>query len=177
MRTLFTLFILTSLLSGCASVEPVTQQEEKDVSTENRSSAPEWFNPLETSISDSVTVHGFALASATDSSEAVLLAENSALNNLRYEIDYMAETTREMLVENDKSTPYSEAHFIMKLRNTVRDLPLSNTAFEIESYRSDKGIFQVYAKASLPKSILWDTISDHLDDSEFVDAFKASSAE
>jgi len=177
MRTLFALLFSISLLVGCASVEPVTQQEEENVSTETRSSAPEWFNPLKTSISDSVTVQGFALASATDSSEAVFLAENTALNNLRYEIDYMAETTREILVEDDKSTPYSEAHFIIKLRNTVRDLPLSNTSFEVKSYRSDNGIFQVYAKASLPKNSIWDTISDHLGDSEFVDAFKSLSVE
>lgn len=177
MRTLFTLLFLTILLTGCASVEPVAQQEEEEVSSETRSFVPEWYNPLVASVSDSVSVHGFALASATDSIEAVLLAENSALNNLRYEIDVMAETTRELLVENNRNTPYSEASFIIKLRNTVRDLPLSNTTVEIETYRSGNSIFHAYAKASLPKNSLWDIISDHLDDSEFAEAIKSSSAE
>lgn len=173
MRTLFSVFILVSLLSGCASVEPSVQQGEEDVSADENASVPEWFNPLKTSFSDSAAVYSFSLASATDSSEAVLLAEKSALGNLRNEIDNMVENTREKLVDNGNSDTYSEASFIIKLRNTVRDLPLSNTTFVIESYRTESDIYHVYAKASLSKNSLWDILSDRLNNPEFMNAFKS----
>jgi hypothetical protein len=177
MKFFFALLFLVSMLAGCASVEPATQPEEEQTTEENEAIAPGWFNPLETSRSDSTTIYGFALASAPDSAEAVLLAENTAQNNLRYEIDYLAENTREKLVEDSKGSVYEQASFIIDLRNTVRDLSLSDATMEIESRKSENGVYHVYAKASLPKNILWSIFSEQFNDSDFLNAFRSSSAE
>jgi hypothetical protein len=177
MRTLFVVFILSSLVAGCASVEPTTQQEREVETTEPETMKPEWYNPLETSTSDSAAVYGFALASATDSSEAVSLAKNSAITNLRYEIDYIAESTRELMAENESSDLYSRASFIIDLRNTVRDLPLSSSNIEVDAYRAENNIYHAYAMASLQKSSLWETLAGRLNNNEFMDAFKMFSEE
>lgn len=177
MRTLFVVFILSSFVAGCASVEPTIQQEREVESAESETMKPEWYNPLETSRSDSAAVYGFALATATDSSEAVSLAENSAITNLRYEIDSIAESTRELMVENGNNDLYSRTPFIINLRNTVRDLPLSSSNIEVDAYRAENGIYHAYAKASLQQGSLWDTMADRLDNNEFMDAFKRISAE
>lgn len=179
MRTLFTLFILLTFLGGCASVEPTTEQEtdEGTAVEEAGAVAPDWFDPLVSSATDSVLVYGFALASAVDSSEAVTLAENAALNNLRYEIDYLAENARVELAEDQNIEAYSEASFIIKLRNLVQNLSLSDANLEFDTERSGNEIYHVYAQASLSKNSLWDLISKGLNDSEFLNIMESSSAE
>lgn len=176
MKSLFYLLFLVALLQSCASVEPATQSEE-DTTVEEESVAPGWYNPMVKAVSDSANVYGFALASATDSSEAILLSQNTAINNLRHEIDYLTETTRKWMVENSSSAHYTRSSFIIELRNTVRDLPLSSASIEFESRKTESDIYYIYAKASLPKSSLWNIISDRINDSEFLDAFKSIPAD
>lgn len=178
MRTLLAVFILPIVFLGCSSVEQTTEKEtEEEAPAELNTAAPNWFDPLETSASDSMTVHGFALASDVDSIEAVALAENTALTNLRYEIDYLTESTREHLAEEENISAYSSVSFIVKLRNLVRDLPVQEAELDFKTIRSDSDIYSVYAKASLAKNTLWDMFSDRLNDSDFLNALESSSAE
>lgn len=178
MRTFLAAFILPLLFWGCSSVEQTTEKESEDeASAEVDTAVPGWYDPLETSDSDSMYVHGFALATDVDSSEAVALAENTALNNLRYEIDFIAERARVMLAEDENLTAYSEASFIIDLRNLVRDLPLTEADMEFKNDRSDNKSYHVYAKASLPKNTLWNMFSDRLNDSDFLNAMESSSTE
>lgn len=178
MRIIIAAFILPLLFWGCSSVEQATEQQSEDEAPAKVDTAvPGWFDPLESSASDSMYVHGFALASDVDSSEAVALAENTALNNLRYEIDYIAESAREILAENENLTDYSKTSFIIDLRNLVRDLPLTGADMDFEVDRSDNNSYQVYAKASLSKNTLWDMFSDRLNDSDFLNAMESPSFE
>lgn len=178
MRTFLAAFILPLLFLGCSSVEQTTEQESGDEEpAEVDTAVPGWYEPLEISSSDSVYVHGFALATDVDSSEAVALAEIIALNNLRYEIDHIAESTRVMLAEVENLTVYSEASFIIDLRNLVRDLPLTDADMDFETNRSDNNSYHVYAKASLLKNTLWDMFSDRLNDSDFLNAMESLSTE
>lgn len=179
MRILLAAFILPILFLGCSSVEKTTEQEteEQAIAEEVDTSVPNWFNPLKTSASDSLSVHGFALASDVDSSEAVTLAEKTALNNLRYEIDYIAEKARVRLIEDDNLTAYSDASFIIRLRNLIRDLPLQEADLDIEAHSFDSNIYNVYAKASLPKNTLWELVSGRLNDSDFVRAIETVPSE
>jgi len=178
MRTFLAAFILPLLFWGCSSVEQATEQESEDEEpAEVDSAVPGWYDPLEISASDSMYVHGFALATDVDSSEAVALAENTALNNLRYEIDHIAERARAMLAEDENLSAYSEASFIIDLRNLVRDLPLTDADMDFVTDRSDNNSYHVYAKASLPKNTLWNIFSGRLNDSDFLNAMESLSTE
>lgn len=172
MRTLFSVLILSFLIAGCASVETTTQGENEAVAAGQDTMIPKWYNPLETSQSDSAAVYGFALATATDSSEAVSLAKNSAMINLRYEIDFLAERTRKLLIENEKSEPYSSPLYIIDLRNTISDLPLSSSYIDVAAFQTENNIYYAYVMTSLPKSNLWETMSGRLNDSDFMEVFK-----
>lgn len=164
--------VLLSILWGCSTTESTVQepqQVEAEENTEETSAVPQWYRGDITSASDSLYIHGFALASSSDSTEALTLAKETSVQNLRYEIDKITEDVRIGLSEAEPEPEFDNPSFIRELRNGVRMLSLEETDFTYEYEISDKQIFYVYARSSLQKDRLPNLIEDYVSNSRFVE--------
>lgn len=169
MRYFIGCVVLLIIIAGCSSTEPVQQEETEPAEPiEQESAIPSWYNTGVHSSSDSVSLHGFALASAMDSSRAAELSTNTALEYLRFEIDRTAEEVRQELVDSGASGDYNSRSFIIRLRNTVSDLSLDEAGITLEHETSEDGIHYSYAKASISRTKLPDLIGSELPDQNFL---------
>lgn len=157
--------------AGCSSTETVQQKEETEPAEpiEQESPIPSWYNAGVHSSSDSLSIHGYALASAMDSSRAAELSTETALEYLRLEIDRTTEEVRKELSDlNSGNTDYTSPSFIIHLRNTISDLSLDVADITIKHEASDKGVHYSYAKASISRTELPVLLGDELNDQVFL---------
>lgn len=172
MKFFSTTIFLLLLFWGCSSTESTVQeleQNQPEETVEESSVAPSWYSSGIAHSSDSLYVHGFALVSSSDSTEALTLAREISTQNLRYKIDEIVEDIRMELVETERRLDFDSPSFIREVRNGVRMLPLDNTDFIHEYEVSDGQIFYVYAKSSLHKDRLPNLLEDYIANSRFVE--------
>lgn len=161
--------ILLTIIAGCSSTEPVQQQEtEPTEPIEEESPIPAWYSAGTHSSSDSLSLHGYALASAMDSIRAVELSTQTALEYLRFEIDRTAEEVRKELIDSSTGENYSSSAFIIRLRNTVSDLSLDAANITLEHESSESGVHYNYAKASISRTELPELFRNELNDQAFL---------
>lgn len=156
--------ILAFLIAGCATTEPAEETGQTEPETV-RPLVPEWYSNTVHSSSDSLSLHGYALASATDSLTAVELSTQKSLDYLRFEIDRTLEEIRRDLAESsDETAQYNAPSFIIELRNVVTNLPLTTAKFSRMHQVSDNGIHYSYSRATLLKLELLGLLENRLDD-------------
>jgi hypothetical protein len=168
--------ILLFVLTGCSSTEPVQQETQPDEPIEEESLIPTWYDAGIHSSSDSLEIHGYSLSSAMDSTRAVDLSTQEALENLRFEIDRVAEGVRNNLTDAIvREGRYDSSEFIIRLRNTVSSLSLKSATITREHEISDEGVHFSYAKASVLRTELPGLFQQYLDDEAFLEKFGSNS--
>jgi hypothetical protein len=168
--------ILLFALAGCSSTEPVQQETQPDEPVEEESIIPGWYDSGIHSSTDSLEIHGYALSSAMDSASASDLAAQTAIKNLRFEIDRFAEEVRTGLNDiNGNESHYSTPEFILRLRNSVSHLSLESATITIEHEYSDEGVYFSYAKASFLRTELPEHFKQYLDYESFLEQIKSDS--
>lgn len=158
------------IIAACSTPEALT---EEPVAAETEVDFPEWYHINRVSSSDSTHFHGYSMATAIDSAEAIRLGEISAITNLRYEIDKFAEEVRVKLATSQSSERHSTPQFIIRLRNSVQELQLTDSEIEREFKRRDDSVTQVYTRATLNRSEIIDRLSETLSDEGYIRAFQA----
>ncbi|MEX2464046.1 MAG: hypothetical protein WD513_07095, partial [Balneolaceae bacterium] len=129
------------LLSACSTPETVTEEPER---IEEQDLIPTWYDSTISSSSDSISFYGYSLVTATDSVLAIRLGDESALGNLRHEIDAFLEKTRLDLSQIDGGDVYENRSFIMKLRKAAQSIELSQSDMDREMDVTDEGIYHLY---------------------------------
>ncbi len=164
------------IIAGCSSTEPVQQEETEPAEPiEEESLIPSWYNAGTHSSSDSLSLHGYALASAMDSSRATELSTQTALEYLRFEIDRTAEEIRRELAGSSADGNYGSSTFIIRLRNSVANLSLNSANITLEHESSESGVHYSYAKASIPRTELPNLLRNELNDSVFLQEIGSAS--
>ncbi|MDX1640081.1 MAG: hypothetical protein R3220_00185 [Balneolaceae bacterium] len=166
MRYFIGCIALVLVYSGCSSTE-TTQQPVED-EQEIQPMMPSWYSDGIHSASDSLALHGFSFASATDSSRAAELSTQHSLRYLRFEIDRLAEEIRQDLADSDDGAAYNSPSFIIQLRRTVSQLPLDSASFDSMHNVSDRGIHYSYQRATLQKTALYNLFENRLEDNRFL---------
>ncbi|MCC5940935.1 MAG: hypothetical protein JJU37_05280 [Balneolaceae bacterium] len=165
MRYFSAIVISAILFTACATPEATTETEPEE--TVEVSAVPEWYSNDLYASSDSSAVYGYAMASAADSASAAEYSRKSAVQNLKFEIDRLAEEARQELA-NENPSPYSDTSFIINLRNTIRDLSLDSADFTVEHEESDNGIHYIYTKAVIARSDLATLLQQNISDDELI---------
>lgn len=138
------------LFAACATPEATIETEPEEA---EESAVPEWYSSELYASSDSLAVYGFAMASAADSASAAGYSRESSIQNLKFEIDRLAEEARRELAD-EHGSPFADTSFIIELRNTIRDLDVNSADFTFEHEEADNGIHYVYTKAVLTRTDL-----------------------
>lgn len=166
------LFAILLGLSYCSPTETVTEAPEKEDDADEvveQTVEPEWYDNRVTSRTDSVYFYGYSHSSASDSTEAIELAEEMALVNLRFEIDKFTDERRELTAESTGSELYNSADFIIALRNAVQELELSSSGVEIDVHETDNGVFHAFTEVKAEKDYIINDIAAIINDTEFTD--------
>ncbi len=161
MRLFSVIIISVCIISACAT--PETLSEADPAETVEESAVPQWFSNDVYSHSDSVAVYGFAMASAADSAHAATYSKESSVQNLKFEIDRLAEDARRELAAVSES-PYSDTAFIINLRTVIRDLSLEGADFTVEHEVSESGIHYIYSKAVVSRENIITLLQHNLHD-------------
>ena len=138
------------LFAACATPEAVMETEPEEA---EELAVPEWYSSDLYASSDSLAVYGFAMASAADSASAAGYSKESSIQNLKFEIDRLAEEARRDLAD-EHGSPFADTSFIIDLRNTIRDLEVNSTGFTVEHEETESGIHYIYTKAVLSRADL-----------------------
>ncbi|MDZ7720683.1 MAG: hypothetical protein U5K72_17835 [Balneolaceae bacterium] len=169
MRYFFGCLAFLLVLAGCSGTESVQEEVERERPVEEESAIPAWYNDGVHSATDSLEIHGFSLSSAMDSVRAAELSTQTALENLRFEIDRTAEMVRTELADSEGAgQKYSSPEFIIRLRNTVSDLPLDAARITLQHESSSRGVHYFYAKASIFRTELPELFRKYLRDETFI---------
>jgi hypothetical protein len=158
------------MIAACSTPEVVIDEL---AVTEPESGLPAWFSPNTISSSDANQFRGFSMAVASDSSEAVRTGNESAIANVRFEIDRFAEEIREELINDQSADYYGRPDFIIKLRNAVQKLQLNHSEFEREFEEIEDNITQVYTRVSVDRSGIIERLSELISDEPFTRALTA----
>lgn len=154
------------LFTYCSPTETVTEEPViGDVEIEEMK--PGWFDSKVVSREDSLSFYGYSHSSAADSSEAIELSTQMALENIRFEIDRHADETRESALKSTGADRYNSTEFIVQLRNIVQNINLSGAVFEYDLYQSEGDTYHVFSKAKLEKQQVMNEIASALQDEGF----------
>lgn len=177
MRYFIGCVVLLVIIAGCSSTETVQQQEETEPEEPIKQELPipSWYKSGTHSSSDSLSIHGYALASAMDSSRAAELSTETALEYLRFEIDRTAEEVRNELADSSAEGNYSSPEFIIRLRNSVSNLSLDIASITYEHESAENGVFYNYAKATISRTELSDLLGNELNDEAFLQKVRSTS--
>ncbi len=152
-----TLYVFMLAISACSTPEQAADTSEP-YETIVKTAAPDWYSPAVLSKTDSTAFHGYSLAMAADSAEALLLSTNGALTNLRFEIDSTLEQIRKELADEPSGSLYQQPSFIIDLRNIVQDLDLSEAEVTVY-YEPDSGdVFYVYTHVEVMKETVFEQV-------------------
>lgn len=166
MKSIFIALLVTALtFVACSPTETIIEEEPE----EEISHLPEWFDRTTYSSADTLSFYGFAMASSTQLAEAERLSEETALNNLRFEIDKHAEEIRRTLKEGDSQ--YATTSFILELRTSVRNLNLNDARLTSVEETGANGVVYVYTKAVLDREAVQQLLEGALNDPRFAEHF------
>jgi hypothetical protein len=168
MKYFIGLILITAVFSACAATE-TSQDNDLDAIAETERSdnrTPEWFNRTVSSSSDSTEFNGYSHAVAVEHADASRLSEETAITNLRFEIDRFTEEVRQELEDSAGSERYSSGRFIINLRNSVQDLSLED-AERITDFREQDGFYEVFTRAVLSREEVILKLSALVNDDEF----------
>jgi hypothetical protein len=157
------------ILVSCSSTEPMLQEAEQEAVYKDASGEPSWYQSAIQSSVDSLAFYGYSMASSHDSANAYRLARETSVNNLRFEIDKLAEETRRTLANTTEVSGYETPAFIIQLRNSVSKIDLSDIDIDIETDQSGEGVYYVYARSMIPIEVATQRLAGHLDDVDFID--------
>lgn len=157
-------------LTYCSPTETVTEttSEEEEVVSED-AFEPEWYDNRVTSRTDSVFFFGYSHSSASDSTEAIELAEEMAKINLKFQIDKFSDDRRELTAESTDSELYRSADFIVTLRNAVQKLELTTGEITVEVHQADNGVFHAFTEVKEEKGYIINNLSEALNDELFLE--------
>lgn len=158
------------MIAACSTLEVVIDEQAE---TEPESGLPSWFSPKTISSSDANQFRGYSMAVASDSSEAVRTGNESAIANVRYEIDRFTEEIREELINDQSVDYYDRPYFIIKLRNAVQNLQINHSEFEREFEEREDNITQVYTRVTVDRSEVIERLSEMISDESFTEALSA----
>lgn len=169
MKNLSGFLSLIIILASCSPSEPLIEEAVPVVAEEIVSPVPAWFQSAVHSSVDSLAFYGYSMASSYDSTYAAAFAQETAVNNVRFEIDRLAEQTRRILTDTPDASGYETPAFIIKLRNAVREMDLSGVEIDMETDHSDEGIYYIYARAIIEIEFATQQLANKLDDIVFID--------
>jgi hypothetical protein len=158
------------MIAACSTPEVVMDEQAE---TEPDSGLPSWFSPNTISSSGANQFSGYSMAVASDSSEAVQTGNESAIANVRFEIDRFAEEIREELINDQSADYYGRPDFIIKLRNAVQELQLTHSEFEREFEEREDNITQVYTRVTVDRAEMIERLSELISDEPFTRALTA----
>lgn len=159
------LFFVGFILS-CSPTETVTEDTEADEPVDE--SIPAWYNNSVTSEADSVAFTGYALAIAADSAEAHQQSMELATENLKFSIDKFAEEVRVSLTEEGMAD-YETPGFIINLRNSVRNMELSNLDETVE-YVQENNAHMIYSRVRFEKEDAINQLRSSINNDVFIEA-------
>jgi hypothetical protein len=169
MKNLSGFLAVIIILVSCSPSEPLIEETVPDVAEEIVSPAPAWYQSEVQSSVDSLAFYGYSMASSQDSTYAAALALETAVNNVRFEIDRFAEQVRRILADTPDASGYETPAFIIKLRNAVREMDLTGVEIDMETDHSDEGIYYIYARAIFEIEAATQKLAYKLDDIVFID--------
>lgn len=159
-------------LASCASTQQTgngdSGTDTADVAEPNQ---PGWYNGLIPSESDSTSFTGFAHAVSMDRADAESLAEETAMNNLRFEIDKFAESIRRELNEGGSGTSFGSASFIRDVRNAVGSMSLEGASSETEFFEVDS-VIHAYTRVNLPRNTVLERLTSRISNNDFSGALR-----
>jgi hypothetical protein len=158
------------ILASCATTQPSGGGEPAEADTAEPSQ-PSWYNGLISSESDSSSFTGYAHAISMNRQEAETLAEESAMKNLRFEIDKFAEEVRRNLSEDSGDTSFESPSFIRNLRNTVGSMSLEGVVTETEFFEVNS-VVNAYIQMNLSTDAVLDRLSERINNREFTAAMR-----
>ena len=156
------------MIAGCSPSEPLTEEPE-EIMEEEVTAAPGWFDERVHSSADTAAVYGYAMASASDSASAAELSVETALENLRFEIDRRADRVRSDLAENNGNEAYSSPTFIIQLRNAVQEINVDDAELRFGHEETETGVHIVYTRAALQRNQVYSLFTDLIADNQFIE--------
>lgn len=168
------LILITAVFSACATIESAQDGDAIANAYNERTDEqiPEWFKRSVSSSSDNTEFSGYSQSVAPERADAFRLSEESAIVNLRFEIDRFAEDVRQELEENAGLGRYSSGRFIINLRNSVQDLSLEEAKLTTDFHDKD-GVYEVFSRAVLSREAVIVKLSALVDDDAFGRALNA----
>lgn len=167
MKYIFGLASILIILAGCSPSEPLAEEEVEEEIT----AAPAWYDDNVYSTTDSLAFHGYSMASALDSVQAAELSVQTAIENLKFEIDHYSDRIRSSLTEENDD--YDSSEFIIKLRNSVQSLNLSDAELTYSHEESVEGVHYVFTRATLTREEAHQKLSEKITDQSFLEQFIA----
>lgn len=158
------------LMTACSTPETTIEPDVAVVEPD----APDWYNPALTSKTDSLSFQGFSMASAADSTEALQLGSETAISNLRFEIDSYLENIRRDLADETSEPRYQQPSFIIELRNLVQDLDLSDSDVTVFFEPDSDEVWYVYTRAEVSRELIYREIERTRFDDRFVENIRES---
>ena len=165
MKYFTTGLLLLTFVFACSPTETVTEPEEDRA---DLYAAPGWYNDLELSKADSVSIYGMAFAASSDSSDAADQSKKLAEQNLLLAIDQLTENVRTELSEETGN--FDSPDFIITLRNTIADLNITGVDFETEHVHYQESIHHIYTRGTIPIGTVKQLLSQSSLDQRFVNA-------
>jgi len=164
--------ILLLTLVSCATTDQAGKGESgPSAGGMGEPNQPSWYNPLTTSLSDSTSFTGFAHAVSADRQEAQALSEETAVKNLRFEIDRFAEEIRRELTAGGANESLASASFIRNLRNAVQSMPVTGSQTETELFEQDP-VIHAYTRIRISPQSVVDGLSSRLYNRDFIAALR-----
>lgn len=172
MRLLPTLVsgILLLTLASCATSNQAGEAEPSEVEMDEPVQ-PSWYSALIPSASDSTSFTGFAHAVSADRQEARALSEETAVKNLRFEIDRFAEEVRRELTEDGTNGSFGSTAFIRDLRNAVDSMPVEGARTETEFF-DEEPVIHAYTRIRVSPQLVVEGLSARLDNPGFISALR-----
>lgn len=170
MKYFLGLLTILFILSGCSPSEPLTE-ELIDEAEEELTAAPGWYDDSVYSATDSLAFHGYSMASALDSARSAELAEQTAIENLKFEVDRHADRTRNYLAEDNAN--YNNSEFIINLRNAVQAMNFGDAELNHAHEETEEGVHYIFTRATLTREEAQQRLSENITDQSFLEQFNA----
>ena len=132
---------------------------------------PSWYSAFTPSASDSSSFTGYAHAVSAERLEARTLSEQTAVKNLRFEIDRFAEEVRRELTEDGASGSFGSTEFIRDLRNAVESMPVDGARTDTEFFEEDP-VIHAYTRISISPQSVVEGLSVRLNNPGFISALR-----
>lgn len=158
--------LLVGFIISCTPTETIIEDTEVEEPADTL--VPAWYNSSVTSEADSAAFTGYALAIAADSGEAHQQSMELAIENLKFSIDEFTEEVRKSLTENGMED-YESSGFIINLRNSVRNMELSNFDETVEHVQ-EKNTHMIYSRVRYSREDAINQLRSSINNDVFIEA-------